>query len=86
MPEPSSERADKADYHTIAGKRVTEMRRIMEDLNKRAAERAAAATKWQMCYENVQRMLKLGFKKEDIIASLGISEKEFEEFATSRAS
>ena len=36
MPEPSSERADKADYHTIAGKRVTEMCRIMEDLNKRA--------------------------------------------------
>ena len=30
------ERVDKADYHTTAGKRVTEMCRIMEDLNKRA--------------------------------------------------
>ena len=80
------ELVEKADYLKMTDKGVTEMCEIMENLNKLAAERAAAATKWQMCYENVQRMLKLGFKKEDIIASFGISEKEFEEFATPRAS
>ena len=59
---------------------------IMETLNKLAAERAAAAAKWHMRYEDVQRMLRKGRSKEEIMDIFDMTEKEFEEFATPRAS
>jgi len=72
-----AELARAAEYLKASNKGVTEMCEIMEKLGDKLNRK--------MKYENVQRMLKLGFDKSAIMSALNLTEAEYAEFSVPAA-